>query len=350
MKSGLKVIRIYKEYEGNPLLRGVTFSVVPGETICLLGSSGSGKSTLLRIIAGLEIADKGKILWDDQEIDQVPVHQRNFSLMFQDYALFPHLNVFENVAFGLRMRNQTSEEVEERVRNVLELVNLTTFAKRWVTDLSGGEQQRVALARALAPQPKLLMLDEPLGALDRALKEQLSYELRDVIHKTGIPAIYVTHDQQEAFTVADRLVILHEGRIIQEGLAEEVIRQPATLWLAGFLGFNNYLEGRIISVSPLKIQTQFGIFCSIEQNNHFRKGQLVVIVIKPDDVEVVLSNDHENTLRGIVTDVIFRGYEFLTKLAIDDQKTISFTSLKEFYPGTSLVIQIKKEMILCYGK
>ncbi|NCP15641.1 ABC transporter ATP-binding protein, partial [bacterium] len=204
----LQLLDISKDYENKPLLRGISFTVTANETVCLLGASGSGKSTLLRIIAGLEPPDQGTVRWEERDLASVPAHLRNFGLVFQDYALFPHLSVFENIAFGLRMQNLPRPEIEQRVREAVAQVNLTGFEKRGVSDLSGGEQQRVALARALAPRPRLLMLDEPLGALDRALRERLQGELRGILHATGVPAIYVTHDQEEAFAIADRVLLL----------------------------------------------------------------------------------------------------------------------------------------------
>lgn len=215
----LEIIDIYKTYENQPLLKGISFSLAAGETLCLLGASGSGKSTILRIIAGLEQAERGEVRWEGQSLAGVPVHRRNFGLMFQDYALFPHLDVFKNVAFGLQMQEWTEAEIKLRVAEVLGQVNLSAFGQRRVAELSGGEQQRVALARALAPRPRLLMLDEPLASLDRALRERLIDELRGILHQTGIPAIYVTHDQQEAFTIADQVILLHEGEITQAGTA-----------------------------------------------------------------------------------------------------------------------------------
>src|SRR5512147_1293270 len=240
----LELDNIWKSYEGHPLLRGISFTVAAGETVCLLGASGSGKSTLLRIIAGLEGAESGRILWNGQDQKQIPVHQRQFGLMFQDYALFPHRTVAENVAFGLRMQGLPAQEITVRVREALERVNLAGFARRRVTDLSGGEQQRVALARALAPRPRLLMLDEPLGALDRALKEQVEEELRRILHVTDMPAIYVTHDQEEAFAIADRLILLNQGRVVQSGSPAEVYEHPASPWVARFLGLSNLLPAR----------------------------------------------------------------------------------------------------------
>jgi spermidine/putrescine transport system ATP-binding protein len=183
----LELINIHKSYEGHPLLGGISFSLAAAETVCLLGPSGSGKSTLLRIIAGLEVPEQGQVRWAGADLASIPAYLRGFGLVFQDYALFPHLNVAENVAFGLRMQNLVGTERKLRVDNILKKMNLDRFRDRQVTDLSGGEQQRVALARALAPQPRLLMLDEPLGALDRSLREQLMEELRHILRASGVP-------------------------------------------------------------------------------------------------------------------------------------------------------------------
>ena len=225
---------ISKTYEGKPLLKNISFVVGMGETVCLLGRSGSGKSTLLRIIAGLEEPEAGQILWNGIDLASTPPHLRDFGLVFQDYALFPHLNVYDNVAFGLKMRRMTRDQISQRVASSLEMVNLSGFETRNVTDLSGGEQQRVALARALAPRPRLLMFDEPLGALDRALRENLLNELRSILQQTDIPAIYVTHDQEEAFAIADRVLILHNGDLIREGTPADVWANPGSAWVAEF--------------------------------------------------------------------------------------------------------------------
>ena len=241
----LELKNISKTYEGKPLLNNVSLTVAVGETICLLGASGSGKSTLLRIIAGLESPNAGQVRWDGVDLALTPPHARDFGLVFQDYALFPHLSVFDNVAFGLRMRNLPNEEIQTRVHESLEAVNLRGFKSRRVTDLSGGEQQRVALARALAPRPCLLMFDEPLGALDRSLKEELLQELRSILHYTNIPAIYVTHDQEEAFAIADRILLLHAGVILRDGTPAEVWNDPRSAWAARVLKVGNVVEGDV---------------------------------------------------------------------------------------------------------
>jgi spermidine/putrescine transport system ATP-binding protein len=318
----LTLTSITKSYESKPLLKGISFSVAPGEVVCLLGASGSGKSTILRIIAGLEEAESGEVAWDGVSLEDVPTHQRRFGLMFQDYALFPHLSVFENVAFGLKMQSGRTfnaesqrrrergdflkklgvltpwrfggKDFETRVNECLELVHLSGFEHRRVTELSGGEQQRVALARALAPNPRLLMLDEPLGALDRALKESLLDELRHILHGTGIPAIYVTHDQQEAFALSDRIILLRDGQIAQAGTPAEVFAHPAEAWVASFLGLGNVVRpgegGGVLNAEGLDIHKR--------------------ILLRPQ-AELVASG---GTVQGVVADVVFAGDVFRVEL------------------------------------
>lgn len=296
----LELIDIHKTYERQPLLNGISFTVSAGETVCLLGASGSGKSTLLRIIAGLEQPESGQALWQGGDLASVPAHKRNFGLVFQDYALFPHLTVAENVAFGLKMQNLPQDEIKLRVTASLEQVNLSGFANRRVTDLSGGEQQRVALARALAPRPRLLMFDEPLGALDRALRDHLLEELRGILHSSEIPAIYVTHDQEEAFAIADRIVLLHEGQIAQAGTPIDVYARPASGWVADFLGLGNVVEGKWLGEG--KVETPFGVL-EVASKMGAGMGESVALLIRPERVK--LTNDR-TSLKGRVADIIFQ--------------------------------------------
>lgn len=309
----LEVHHIFKTYEGKPLLKDISFKVDTGETICLLGASGSGKSTLLRIIAGLEDEDSGFVSFNGIDLTSTPPHLRDFGLVFQDYALFPHLNVNENVAFGLRMRRLPQEEIKQRVVKSLGTVNLDGFENRQVTDLSGGEQQRVALARVLATRPRLLMFDEPLGALDRTLREDLLNELRSILHQTNIPAIYVTHDQEEAFTIADRVLILHEGEIIRAGTPAEVWANPESAFVAGFLGLGNVIEGKVIEQTrngEWKVESGFGVFAVHCEHKH-SKGENIHLLARP------LSAEKEpNVIQGIVTDVIFQQDRF--KVTLDN--------------------------------
>jgi spermidine/putrescine transport system ATP-binding protein len=252
----LELKNISKNYEGKPLLKNISFILKDEETICLLGASGSGKSTLLRMIAGLETPDAGSILFSGVDLAQIPPHLRDFGLVFQDYGLFPHLNIFDNIAFGLRMKKYSQSEIKKRVAILLEQIGLSGFENRSVIDLSGGEQQRVALARALATNPRLLMFDEPLGALDRTLKEDLLNELREILNKTKIPAIYVTHDQEEAFAIADRILLLHDGEIIRQAAPEEIWNNPGSAWTARFFSIGNVIEGTATSLN--KVKTEFG--------------------------------------------------------------------------------------------
>jgi ABC-type Fe3+/spermidine/putrescine transport system ATPase subunit len=237
----LRIENIVKQFDNHPLLRGISLEVTQGDIVCLLGASGCGKTTLLRIIAGLELPDKGRLYLNGEDLASIPVHRRGFGLMFQDFALFPHMNVAQNVAFGLQQQGLWHEEIRLRVEEVLRLVGLQDFAGRGVSSLSGGEQQRVALARSLAPQPRLLMLDEPLGSLDAALRDRLAIDLREIIKAAGVTAIYVTHDQQEAFAIADRVVVMNAGQIEQIDRPDKLYLCPQTVYVAEFLGLHNII-------------------------------------------------------------------------------------------------------------
>ena len=304
----LEVRRVFKTYDGKPILNDISFTVAEGETICLFGASGSGKSTLLRMIAGLELPDSGLISFDGLDLASTPPHLRDFGLVFQDYALFPHLNVNDNVAFGLKMRHLGQNEISQRVATALELVNLKGFEKRNVTELSGGEQQRVSLARALAIRPRLLMFDEPLGALDRTLREDLLNELRTILHRTKIPAIYVTHDQEEAFAIADRILILRNGNIIRDGSPSDVSANPQFAFVADLLGLGNVVEAKVVGKN--KFQTQHGAF-TVKCGHKHTRGEKVHLLARPLEVR-----DEANVLSGVVSDVIFQQDRF--KVTLDN--------------------------------
>lgn len=241
----LKVKYLSNQYEGQPLLQNISFSLQQGEILCLLGPSGSGKTTLLRLLAGLETAESGTISFDGRDIRDVPPHKRNFGMMFQEYALFPHKTVRQNVSFGLEMQNCPCQELEYRVRSAIEMVGLTGFEGRKTDELSGGERQRVALARSLAPEPRLLLLDEPLGSLDRALRDRLTGEIRAILKHLSVTTVFVTHDQAEAFCIADKVAILHQGILKQFDTPENIYRKPANTTVSRFLGFRNLVEGTV---------------------------------------------------------------------------------------------------------
>jgi ABC-type Fe3+/spermidine/putrescine transport system ATPase subunit len=349
MNKRLAVSIVVKHYEGRLLLDGISFKASHDETVCLLGPSGGGKSTILRLIAGLETPESGSIFWAGEDITNKPPHLRNFSLMFQDYALFPHLTVKENIAFGLHMRGISGKEVDRVVKRSLSMVRMERFADRRVTDLSGGEQQRVALARAIAPQPGLLMLDEPLGALDRTLREHLMAELRSLLQELNIPAIYVTHDQQEAFNIADRLLVLHEGRILQSGSPAEVYLRPASPWLAGFFGFDNQLTGRVKTASPLAVDTPIGLIYSHCGDDQFSVGDEVVLILKPDAIRLG-ADANTNQFFVEVKDSIFSGGHFKVRIAINDLPNFEFEMDQGFKQGEIITVSFDPDSILCYGK
>ncbi|MCK6584138.1 MAG: ABC transporter ATP-binding protein [Anaerolineales bacterium] len=306
----LELRDVVKSYEGKPLLNDISFTVAEGETICLLGASGSGKSTILRMIAGLDFPERGAILLNNLDLAGTPPHLRDFGLVFQDYGLFPHLNVFDNIAFGLKMRNIPADKIKHRISALLEQVNLSGFDSRKVTDLSGGEQQRVALARALAPSPRLLMFDESLGALDRSLKEDLLNEIRGILHHTKIPAIYVTHDQEEAFTIADRILVLHEGIIVRDGTPTEIWKDPQSAFVAKLLGIGNVVEGEIIAEN--KVKTAFGTFnlgCSK------RTGEKLYLLIQqpPSPSGEGRGGEFKEEIKLTVEDILFKQDQFQVK-------------------------------------
>ncbi|HHY56000.1 MAG TPA: ABC transporter ATP-binding protein [Chloroflexi bacterium] len=238
----LEIVDLHKRFAPDkPVLQGVSLALAREEILCLLGPSGCGKSTLLRVIAGLETPDRGEVRLNGVAINGLPAHRRGIGLMFQDYALFPHLDVAGNVGYGLRMQGMAAAERRARVDAMLALVNLQGYARRAVDELSGGEQQRVALARTLAPNPALLLLDEPVANLDRLLREELVQELRHILKTLHVTAIFVTHDQEEAFALADRIAVMQAGRIIQVDAPPQLYRRPANTFVAGFLGFRNLL-------------------------------------------------------------------------------------------------------------
>ncbi len=301
MQPALEVVEVRKAYGPVRALDGVSLAVRRGEILAVLGPSGSGKSTLLTVIAGLEVPDGGEVRWEGQPLRDVPPHRRDFGLMFQDYVLFPHMNVAENVAFGLRMKGWPPARCQERVREVLALVGLEGFESRAVDTLSGGEQQRVALARALAPDPRLLMLDEPLGALDRTLREELMLELPRRLRALGQAALYVTHDQEEAFAVADRVAILRAGRIVQEGTPEDIYARPASPFVARFLGLHNLIEAQVAEVDGRRVlRTPFGDLPAGE-----RPVGRATLLLRPERAR--LGDGRGLRLEGVVLERSFRG-------------------------------------------
>ena len=339
---------IHKSFDGQPLLRGVSFEIARGEIACLLGPSGSGKSTLLRIIAGLESAACGEIIFENQNLRDIPTHQRGIGLMFQDLALFPHRTVFENVAFGLRMQKIPRREIELRVNEMLRLVGLENFAARSVLELSGGEQQRVALARALAPQPRLLMFDEPLGALDRILREQLQTELRAILKQIGMTALYVTHDQTEAFAVADRVLIIHDGIIAQSGTPQELYERPASAFIARFLGLSNLLSGVVVQVEGASavVETQEGVFSASARE--LAQGARVQVLLRPNAIARISpasSAPRENEIAGRVIEARFQANQSRVMVETRAGTRLLFESAETLQVGADVCIALNSNCI-----
>jgi ABC-type Fe3+/spermidine/putrescine transport system ATPase subunit len=309
-EAGLSLRGIEKSFGANKALSGVSFEVQRGEVLALLGPSGCGKSTLLGIIAGLDRPDQGEVLWE-QVSWQVSITPA-FGLMFQDFALFPHRDVFGNVAFGLQMAKWEARRIESRVEEVLELVGLPGFGRRDVNTLSGGEAQRVALARSLAPNPRLLMLDEPLGSLDRTLRERLVFDLRQILRQSHQTAIYVTHDQEEAFILADRVVVMNAGRVEQIGSPQEIYRHPDGVFVAQFLRMNNLFPGQVQTHEDEKVvRTEIGVFPAANAI----PGPATVL-LRPDGVQP--GAELPCPLSGVLTETSFRGGMVRAKLKLND--------------------------------
>jgi ABC-type Fe3+/spermidine/putrescine transport system ATPase subunit len=295
------------------VLRGINLQVEQGEIVCLLGPSGCGKTTLLRVIAGLEKPVRGDVWFDGQSVLNVPIHQRGFGLMFQDFALFPHMNVAQNVAFGLKMQHLSPSEQKRRTAEALELVGLQGFEQRDVARLSGGERQRVALARSLAPNPRLLMLDEPLGSLDAALRERLVVELRDIIKRVGLTAVYVTHDQREAFAIADRMAVMNAGVIEQIGIPQAVYQHPASTFVARFLGLNNVVP--VLHQADGTAHTVLGDFRLPDRAD--------AVLLHPDGLEVS-STSSPGAIQGRVEECVYQGDSYRILFRVDADITLIY--------------------------
>lgn len=332
---------IHKKFDETPALAGVSFELARGQILCLLGPSGCGKTTLLRIIAGLERPDRGRILFEGRDIGGVPPHKRDFGLMFQEFALFPHKTVGENIAFGLQMQHH--QALAGRVEAMLALVGLAGFANRDTNSLSGGERQRVALARSLAPRPRLLMLDEPLGALDRALRDRLMLEIRQILKQVGLTAIYVTHDQTEAFGVADRVIVMNEGRIEQAATPPQLYHRPATPFVARFLGFTNLLEATCRDEGQLETGLgQWPVPAATDRS----PGEAVTALIRPEAASFSPAKG-DIVLRGRLTASLFRGRFYRVTLeAAGESLTFELSTEEPPEVGSEVTVEIDPAAIL----
>lgn len=329
---GLENVSVF--FENEKILNGISLDICDKEFVTLLGPSGCGKTTTLRIIGGFLKPDSGIITFEGKNINKLPPHKRNINTVFQRYALFPHLDVYENIAFGLRVKKLQENEIRKRVQQMLELVNLTGFEKRSVHKLSGGQQQRVAIARALVNHPKVLLLDEPLGALDLKLRKEMQAELKRIQQSLEITFIYVTHDQEEALTMSDTVVVMNNGDIQQIGTPVDIYNEPINAFVADFIGESNIIDGimphdRLVTINGISFDCV---------DTGFAENEPVDVVIRPEDVKIVAPEDSEVT--GIVQSVTFKGvhYEMLIKTPHHDWLVHSTKSAE---PGTAVGMKVK---------
>jgi len=277
---------IVKSFDDTVVLNGIDLSVDENEFVTLLGPSGCGKTTTLRIIAGFEKPDQGRVYFDGKDITDMPANQRPVNTVFQNYALFPHMSVGENIAFSLRVKGKGEKEINDSVKKALKLVNLKGFENRRIDQLSGGQQQRIAMARAIVNEPRVLLLDEPLGALDLKLRQEMEYELVRLKNELGITFIYITHDQEEALTMSDKVVVMNEGYIQQEGSPQEIYDEPVNAFVADFIGDSNILSGQMVDERVVKIDgIEYPCIDGTEEG--FPPRRRVDVVIRPEDIDIV---------------------------------------------------------------
>lgn len=300
----INLIDISKSYDGSTILDELNLSVRENEFVTLLGPSGCGKTTTLRILGGFETPDKGRVLFDGRDITKLPPNKRMLNTVFQKYALFTHMNVADNIAFGLQIKKKSGDYIKDKIKYALKLVNLEGFEKRSVSSLSGGQQQRIAIARAIVNEPKVLLLDEPLGAMDLKLRQDMQYELIRLKNELGITFLYVTHDQEEALTMSDTIVVMNQGYIQQMGTPEEIYNEPQNAFVADFIGDSNIIDGCMIRDELVEILG--AKFACVDKG--FGCNKPVDVVIRPEDVDLI--GPEEGTLCGVVSHIIFKGVHY----------------------------------------
>ncbi len=334
MEKLIEFRNIVKKFDGQVVLKGINLDIYENEFVTLLGPSGCGKTTLLRILGGFLEQDEGSVIFNGEEISTVPAYKRPINTVFQKYALFPHLNVYENVAFGLRIKKMSNDLIEPKVNRMLELVGLEGYQKRKIDQLSGGQQQRVAIARALVNEPDVLLLDEPLSALDAKLRKEMQQELKRIQEEVGITFIFVTHDQEEALTMSDTVVVMNQGIIQQIGTPEDIYNEPQNAFVADFIGESNLLDGImvrdcLVSINGLEmpcVDTGFG------ENNP------VDVVIRPEDVELDASGQGQTT--GQVTSIVFKGVHWEMRVESAIGITFLVQSTDHFDLGSTVGISV----------
>lgn len=332
-KKLINFVNITKAFGENVVLDDLNLYIRENEFITLLGPSGCGKTTTLRILGGFETPDRGQVIFDGRDITALPPNERNLNTVFQKYALFPHMSIAENIAFGLKIKKKSKEYIDDKIRYALKLVNLDGFERRSIDSLSGGQQQRIAIARAIVNEPKVLLLDEPLGALDLKLRQDMQYELIRLKNELGITFVYVTHDQEEALTMSDTIVVMNQGYIQQIGTPEMIYNEPVNAFVADFIGDSNIIDGimiedRVVSVLGTKIP------CVDEG---FGCNRPVDVVIRPEDVEIVKPED--GFMEGDITSVIFKGVHYEIEILANGFEWLVHTT-QLYTVGTHVGIQV----------
>ncbi|WP_027634011.1 spermidine/putrescine ABC transporter ATP-binding protein [Clostridium hydrogeniformans] len=312
----IELKNISKAYGDNTVLDNLNLEIKRNEFLTLLGPSGCGKTTTLKILAGFETSDSGNVIFENTDISSVPPYARALNTVFQKYALFPHLNVYENIAFGLKIKKVSKDLIDKKVKEMLKLVSLEGFEKRKIDSLSGGQQQRIAIARALVNEPKVLLLDEPLGALDLKLRKEMQLELKKIQKKLGITFVFVTHDQEEALTMSDTIIVMNNGKIQQMGTPEDIYNEPSNAFVANFIGESNILSG--IMLEDFKVKFSGKLFQCVDKG--FGNNTPVQVVIRPEDIKIV--EPDKGMVKGRVSSVIFKGVHYEIEVEVDGVKWI----------------------------
>lgn len=338
MDHSIELMDVYKRFGDTEVLQRMNLAIKDKEFLTLLGPSGCGKTTTLRLIAGFETPTDGKILLHGEDVSRVPAHKRSVNTVFQKYALFTHMNVFENIAFGLRIKKRPENEIKERVHEMLRLVNLKGFENRRTDSLSGGQQQRIAIARALVNEPDVLLLDEPLGALDLKLRQGMQRELKRIQESVGITFVYVTHEQEEALTMSDTVVVMNEGRIQQIGTPIDIYNEPENAFVADFIGESNIIDG----VMPDDYRVVFSGREFVCVDKGFAKNEAVDVVVRPEDIEI--SAPEHGMLKGRVSSVVFKGVHYEMMVDTGDF-TYMIHSIVERKEGDTVGLSIIPEYI-----
>ena len=334
----IEIKNVSKTYGDNTVLNNLSLNIRKNEFLTLLGPSGCGKTTTLKILAGFENSDIGKVLFNDEDISALPPYKRQLNTVFQKYALFPHMNVYENIAFGLKIKKVSKNEIDKKVSEMLKLVALEGFEKRAIDSLSGGQQQRVAIARALVNEPKVLLLDEPLGALDLKLRKEMQSELKRIQQRLGITFIFVTHDQEEALTMSDTIVVMNKGVIQQMGSPEDIYNEPANAFVADFIGESNIVNGTMLE--DLKVEFCDHVFTCVDKG--FNTNEAVDVVIRPEDIEI--TSPENGMITGKVNSVKFKGVHYEIEVLEHEHKWIVH-NIKNAEIGAMVGLNISPESI-----